>query len=256
MSDLNKLSAGIWGTPEEDLQTKASGSFGLNKGFLTKLEISEKNGEDGLPLAPTIDIVVSIQGREYFGRFYMNTEIYHDNNLIGSSHEDYIKAFEDTYAQYGAVVRHALKAVGVTDQAFASITNLKQASTPEELVPVFIENLKMFLSLLPADFSSKPIDIFLEYQWQIKKDNTRTFLVLPQNMKGGAFLCPSMEPVGKWSEIRNDEGLHYIDGAGNKHRFTRDAGYMESPKSYQQIEGEVTVPTTTPESTATRSSWG
>ncbi len=131
-----------------------------------------------------------------------------------------------------AVINHALKAVGVTQEAITKV--LAGGATD------FTDWCTKVLSLIPAGFQTKPVDAFLEYQWEIAEDQTRTYPELPKNMKGGAFLKPSIAPVGgTWNEVRDDKGLHYVDGAGNIHPFDRDSAYMESNKAVQQGEGAV-----------------
>lgn len=245
MSDLKNVLGDIWGAKPEDLQSKQSGNFGLNTGYLTKLDFNDKAGKDGAD-GNAIDLVVQIKDRDYNNRFFLNTEVYSDKNeLVKPGEEGYLKAFKDTYSQIGAVVKHALKAVGVTDEAFDKVPRTP-VETEEQLVPGFTADVKNFLTLLPAGYQKSPIDIFLEYQWQPTGDNTRTFLILPKNMKGGYFMIPAVTPVGKWEEVRSSEGLHYVDNAGNKHPFTRSEAYMSSNKAIQQGEGVVNSNTTTP----------
>lgn len=255
MSEIKNVLGDIWGAAPEDLQTKMSGKFGLNTGYLTKLLFNEKAGKDGTE-GNAIDITVQISDKEYYHRFFINTEIYDSkNNLIGPSAENYVEEFKKTYGQIGGVVKHALKSVGVTDAQINAVprTNVE---TVEDLVPAFVTDVKAILGLLPAEFQKKQIDIFLEYQWNIPDGKDRTYLTLPKNMKGGYFLCPSVTPVGKWTEVRTEEGMHYVDGAGNKHPFAKDETFMSSNKAIQQgVEAAATTTAQAPAQAAQKSTW-
>lgn len=259
MSDIKNVLGDIWGAAPEDLQSKQSGVFGLNTGYLTKLEFNEKAGKDGTD-GNAIDITVLIKDKEYFNRFFINDSIYNNKNeMVGPADEGYIPAFKETYGQMGAVVKHALKSVGVTDAQFDAVPRTAVEKI-EDLVPAFIADVKNFIGLLPAEFQKKQIDVFLEYQWNIPEGKDRTYLTLPKNMKGGYFLLPHVEPVGgKWQEVRNAEGMHYVDGAGNKHGFEKGDGYMNSNKAIQQGAGATQTQannnTTPPAAQAKASAW-
>lgn len=256
MSDVKNVLGDIWGAAPEDLQSKSSGKFGLNTGYLTKLLFNDKAGKDGAD-AEAIDITVQILDREYYNRFFINKEVYNSKNaLVGPSDEGFLDAFRDHYIQVGAVIKHALKAVGVTDAQISSVPKATP-ETLEDLVPCFIQDAKAMMALLPSDFNKKSIDIFLEYQWNISAGQDRTYLTLPKNMKGSSFLCPSVTPVGKWTEVRTEEGLHYVDGAGNKHPFVKDETFMTSNKAIQQGVGATTNNSSqaSPEQTAQKSTW-
>lgn len=236
MSEISNVMNDLWGAAPEDLQSKAAGKFGLNEGFLSKLEFNDKASKDGAD-GNAIDLTVKIGDREYYNRFFLNEQVYdNNNNLVGPGEAGYVDHFKNTYIQIGAVVKQALKSVGVTE---AQIQAVPRVSVTEEkgLVPGFTTDVKNMLALLPQDFASKPIDVFLEYQWNIPEGKDRTYLTLPKNMKGGYFMLPQEKPVGKWTEVRSEEGLHYIDGAGNKHTFVRSSDYMESNKANQQGAG-------------------
>ena len=95
--------------------------------------------------------------------------------------------------------------------------------------------VEAYQSLLPSDYATKPLDVFLQYQWVIKGDNDKTYLELPKNMKDGYWICPAQ--VGNFTEKRED-GLTYVNEQGINHPFERKAYFLESPKAYQQTEGE------------------
>lgn len=236
---------------DESLKSKSGGKFGLNHGFITKIEFTDKAGKDESAVN-AVDIWVLIGDREYRRRLYETTgPLYGANNTkVNPGEEGYDALYYDDMVQKMAVIKHSLRAVGVTEQ---QINTLIATLDPTKAA----EGMKKLTELVPAGFQKQPIDVFLEYQWEIQEGQDRTYPELPKNMKGGAFLSPEVKPVGKWTEIRNDEGLHYVDDSGNKHAFTRNQTYMESKKAIQQGVGasqDVLANAATP-TTAQKSTW-
>jgi hypothetical protein len=121
---------------------------------------------------------------------------------------------------------HALKAVGVTQEAVDKVY--------ANGITDFVDFAKKMLVLLPDNYKTIPIDFFLEYQWQISKNQSKTYPEIPKNMKGGRFLSPAINPVGKWTEHRTTDGLSYVDSHNNTHPFERNSNFMESAKGYEQ----------------------
>lgn len=222
----------IFGVDAEDknLQTKEGGVFGLNTGNITKIAFVEENTEGKEFKA--IDLSTKIGDREFYQRFFLNESVYGsgDSGLLNPGDEGYEDAYYNHYSQIVAVIKHALGAVGVSKEAIAnSLSNIGNNQ--------LVEGMKKLVELAPSDIASKPVDIFLEYQWSIPEGKDRTYLMLPKNMKGGEFLTASVAPVGKWEEVRTSEGMHYVDNSGNKHPFTRSASFMEGNKANQQGVG-------------------
>lgn len=223
MSEMKNI-FGVKAT-DSSLQSTSSGKFGLNTGHINEIVYKEeqKDGND----MKYIDIVVKIGDRDQRARFFLNTEVYHDNNLIGPGDDGYETAYFSHYAQIVAIIKHALGAVGVTEQTIEAATAGLDSSQ-------LFEGMAKLASLFPADGATKKVDVFLEYQWSIPSGQTRTFLQLPKNMKGGACFVPHVAPVGVWKEVISDEGLKYVDDAGNIHPFIKNKGFMDSPKANLQ----------------------
>lgn len=238
----------IFGVKADDssLQSSSSGKFGLNTGNITEISYKEeqKDGND----MKYVDIVVKLGDREQRSRFFLNTEVYHDNNLIGPGADGYETAYFSHYGQIVAIIKHALGAVGVTELTIDAAT---AGLTSDQL----FEGMAKLASLFPVDAPSKLVDIFLEYQWSIPQGQTRTFLQLPKNMKGGACYVPHVAPVGRWQEVISEEGLKYIDDAGNTHPFVKNKAFMDSPKANLQ-DTQAASSNDSPFSPATPSSEG
>jgi hypothetical protein len=105
----------------------------------------------------------------------------------------------------------------------------------------FADYAQRICSLLPIGYDKKPLDLFLEYQWNFgkKQDGSlqdKTYPTLPKNMKGGYFVVPAQP--GVFVEKREEDGkLTYVNSNGQKHPFERDANFMSSNKGTQQVMG-------------------
>lgn len=238
MSEVTKLTFGNIDDNDESLKGKApSGVFGLNTGNVTKFAFNTNAGENNSP-GNAVDISIKLGDREMNTRVYEVTRVYDRNNnqITDTESDEYIKGYNESSLQNMAVIVHAAKALGVTSAQLEAALATPKAN--------FKEWAETVIGLVPANFAEQTVDVFLEYQWNISKDQTRTFLQIPRNMKGGRFLCPSIAPQGSWEEEREwvDEkgkevkGLRYKDKGGNIHPFTRSQNFMESPKAYLQDE--------------------
>lgn len=248
---------------DESLKGKSGGvKFGLNHGNITKLEFLDNAGKDNGP-ANAVDIWVQVGDSEKRMRLYDDTgnSLFNKKNIkVAPGEEGYDDLFFDSMVQKIAVIKHALKAVGVTDEQIVKATSGLDATK-------IAEGLKILADLAPSGFQTKSVDIFFEYQWEIGEDQDKTYPVLPKNMKGGRFLCPTIAPVGgKWTEERawkdaegNDVtgGLRYVDGTGNVHQFDRTADFMGSNKGTQQGVGATAAANNMAASaeSATKSTW-
>lgn len=232
--EIQKIGFGFVDDTSEELQSKSGGKFGLNQGaFLTKLEYNPNaGGKDNPTGAEAIDITVQIGDRDFMSRIFPTDKVFDSkgNEITDKNSNEYRKAYNADWKQKNAMLVHILKSVTTEE-------NIKTALTRP--INSFKEFGEIVQGLVPADAKSKPLDVFLEYQWQPSSGQDRTFLQLPRNMKGGYFIVPMMNPSsGAWTEVRDDKGLHYEDAQGNRHVFKRDANFMEGPKANQIIEGE------------------
>ena len=237
---------------DESLKGKSGGKFGLNHGVVSKIEFLDNAGKDGAA-SNAVDIWVQIGERDYRRRLYETTgALFGPKNVKVEPGEDgYQDLFFTDMSQKIAVIKHALKAVGVTQ---ADIDKVVATLDPTKIA----EGMKTLVTLAPAQYQKQPVDFFLEYQWEIAEDQDKTYPELPKNMKGGYFLIPSVKPVGKWTEVRDEKGLHYVDDAGNVHPFERDTAYMESNKGTQQGVGNTSAGAALANATATdakKSTW-
>lgn len=228
-----KIGFGFQSDEDESLKSKSGfGLFGLNTGVIQKFEYTPASKDDtGRELSEQISVEIKI-GESVLKQWWMpvNKVFGKNGEELDSTHPDYTKGYNEQMKHFKSVMTHYLK-------TFISEEALKAAfSTP---ISSFGDFAKLVCTLMaPAVAEAKPIDVFLQYQWKIKEGNTMTFLELPKNLKDGSFITASMKPVGAWKEVRNAEGLSYVDDAGNVHRFKRSKSYLESPKAIQQKEGQ------------------
>lgn len=230
------MSFGYVSDNDESLKGKefSNLNFGLNHGFITKFEYNPNAGKDGAP-ADAIDIeVTSLEGKTVKSRIYDVNEVYNaDNVKIGPSDEGYEDVAKVERAQKSAVITHFVKALGVTEETII------KALTPAP--KNFAEYAKIMTSLVAKNYSSIPVDFFVQYQWSIKGDAKMTYLELPKNMKDGYFIVPSIKPNGEWKEVRNEKGLSYVDNSGNIHPITKSKSFLDSNKAKQQKKSETTA---------------
>ena len=230
MSEFKKIGYGYIDDNDPSLRSKVGGKFGLNAGaFVTKFELNPKSGKDGAD-GDALDIAVLVGEKEFTMKVYPVTKVYDKKGveITNENSKEFADAFNAEVTQKNAVILHMLKAVGVTEQQIRTAF-----ATPVDSFAQFINGL---VALLPADFKSRPIDIFLEYQWNISDGQDRTYLQLPRNMKGGGFACPAQP--GTWTEERVEGKLIYRNQNGANHPFERDKSFMEGNKANQQIEGQ------------------
>lgn len=228
---IQKLGYGFIDDRDPSLKSKMGGKFGLNAGVnITKFELNQFSGKDKTA-GDALDITVAVAEKDFSMKIYPVTKIYDKNNneITDVNSADYIKGFNEEIKQKNAVILHFLKALGVTED------RIRQAfATPVDSFAAFINGL---VALLPPNFQTIPVDVFLEYQWQISEGQDRTYLQLPKNMKGGYFACPAQ--IGVWVEEKTAEGkLIYRNQNGAIHPFERDKNFMEGNKANQQIEGQ------------------
>lgn len=227
---MEKIGFGYVSDNDESLQSKTGGQFGLNQAFITVFEYNATAGKDG-ETADAVDITVMVGQKEFRRRIYDITGPLFNktNDKVEPNEDGYAELYNAELKQRMAIVTHAAKALGVTDDQIKTALSTPPSS--------FAAWAKIMTSLPSDNFRSKPVDVFLEWEWQIGEGNTQTFLILAKNMKSGRFLCPSVKPQGAWT-AKMEKGLVYVDAAGNEHPFTRSEDYMKSNKAKQQKEGQ------------------
>lgn len=223
---------------DESLKTKGGAKFGGNFGVATlaKFAYSPNVAKDGQEPREAIEIEVKVGERSYKEWINPVSRVVDKNNaeITDKASAEYIAGFNALMVQQNATVTHYLKSVGVTEESLRAAF-----ATP---VLSFADYAARVCSLLPIGYNSRPLDLFLEYQWNFGKKqdgglNDKTYPTLPKNMKGGYFITPAHP--GVWvEEIGEDKSLCYKNSNGQKHPFERDANFMTGNKGTQQVLGQ------------------
>jgi hypothetical protein len=222
---------------DESLKTKSGAKFGGNFGvaFLTKFAYSANVAKAGQPAREAIELEITVGERSYKEWINPVDRVVDKNNveIADKASAEYIAGFNTLIVQQNATVTHYLKSVGVTEDALRA----SFATAPVS----FADYATRVSALLPIGYDKKPLDLFLEYQWNFgkKQDGSlqdKTYPTLPKNMKGGYFIVGAQP--GVWVEKREEDGkLTYVNSNGQKHPFERDANFMSSHKGTQQVMG-------------------
>ena len=85
-----------------------------------------------------------------------------------------------------------------------------------------------------------PVDVFLQYQWSPKGDNTKTFVELPKNVKHGIFICKSLQE--EFTEERTATHVRYLTAEGAVHPFKRGQWFVGSAFANETNIGGGTQP--------------
>lgn len=217
---------------DENLQGKsASSKFGLNPSvFVTTFGYNGNAGKEGAE-GEAFDLRIKVGDREQSRRIFKPSKVWGKDGaeIKDTSSAEYTEGINEDYEILEGVIMNVLNALGVSDQQVKDIFSKAKVTD-------FQQAIKTYASLLPNNFESIPVDLFMEYEWEIRPNQERTYPIIPKNLKGGPFLCAHVAPQGgSFKEVREGDGtLKYVDGAGNEHPFTRDATFMESKKGYQQ----------------------
>lgn len=229
-----QVNTNMYGYASDEVKQSTFG-FGLNAGVTTlkKFEWIHNGGANGAE-KEALDIIFTINGTDKSYRKFPVTQGFGKNGEAITDPNS--PEFKDALMTFNSVITHILR-------CFVSEEALKKAFS----IPItsFKQFCTVAASLLPKDFADQKLDIFMQYQWQVRAGQNRTFLEIPQSMKNGKWLCPAITPVGEWKEVRkkdpsdNDQkALVYVDDAGNQHLFTRYGRYMNGSLANIQKTGD------------------
>lgn len=198
------------------------GNFGVT--YMTKFEWIHNGGKDGAE-QEALEIIFNINGTEKSYRKFPVTQGFDKNNQAVKDPNS--AEFKEAVLTFNSVITHIL-------HCYMDETTLKAGLNRP--IRSFKEFCEIAASLLPKDFTTEKLDIFMQYQWNIRQGQNRTFLEIPNSMKNGKWLCKAMQPVGEWKEFKKDlvgladndqNALYYADEAGNRHLFSRHGRYMK-----------------------------
>lgn len=204
-------------------------NFGLvaNVTHMTKFEWINNAGKDGAE-QEALDIVFNINDVDKSYRLFPVTKAFGKNNVEITDPAS--KEMKEARQDFNAKVTHILT-------AFVSDSIIKQALNRP--FSSFKEFVQAATAVLPKDFASKSVDVFMQYQWTISSGKDRTYLELPKSMKYGKWIVASSGET--WKETRlvepSDlvkEALYYTTEAGLKHDFVRTGWFVNSKFAKQE----------------------
>ena len=208
-----------FGYIEDTPENKSFGNFGLNQDCKVEKLTFDENEE----YPNTVEFSVKV-GDSTYKTFISDPEgrVYKDGELIDETDEEYEKTYNNLVKERLKILTHILKAAtNITDEDLKKEFEKPAGSFREWVLRAF-KNIKKINN----------VDVFLEYQYNIKEGYSMTFLQIPKNMKGGVFLTKATKD--EWKEIK-EKGLKYKNEKGETHPFVRNQNYMESPKANQKV---------------------
>ena len=240
MSNENLQQQNLYGQyvsdSDESLKSKAGGSkkFGLNQGYtFSKFEYNPNASKDGSP-NPALDInLVDKDGSLIYYTIYGDPGVLDESGvkISDTNSQEYQEGLKKNIATLQGVLSHFSRIV-LPEEEYKKRFSEANITGPESLLQ-FVASV-----MAPAVINKTPVDVFLQYQWDIKKGQDRTYLELPKNLKDGYFITKGTQD--EWTEVRNEEGLKYINSKGEEHVFNRKKSYLEDKKAIQQTRNGAT----------------
>lgn len=228
-----------YGYNNETSNKKQGGKFGLNTGAtLVKFDYNPNGGQDGTS-SDCLDFSVKVGDKEYNQRFFPITKVWDKNSreVTDTNSDEYKDLVEAAQKDFSALVCDIAR-------CFVSDDVLKNALKGN------INSFENFIKILErlvksnAQWSTKLLDVFLQYEWTPKGDNTVTFLELPRNTKHGLFICPHVD--GTFVEERTSTHLRYIDANGIEHPIKRGEWFVNNAFANKtEVKASNSFPNTT-----------
>jgi hypothetical protein len=195
------------------------GNFG--KTFLTKFEWIANGGKDGAE-QEALDVVFNINGTDKSYRMFPITKVFGKNNEEITDPNS--QEFQDAIVDFNARITHIL-------HAFLDSETIKAGFARP--INSFKDFCQVAMSLLPKDFKERPLDIFLQFQWQLRGEQEKTYLEIPTKMKYGKWLCAAQP--GEFKAVKADKpsddnrkALYYVNAEGVEHPFVKNGWFMNS----------------------------
>lgn len=221
----------LYGFTSDEVKQEGGFSFGLNTpAFLKEFKWIPNAGKDGSELE-ALEIIFEINGKEKSYRQFPITKAFLKDG--GETTDPSTPEFRKEVQDFNAKIVHIL-------HAFVDIDKIKAALS----VPIadFKTFCKICEKILPSNYREIPLDIFMQYQWQISDGRDKTYLEIPRKMSYGAWLCAA-KPGVQWVEKRADKitestrkAIYYVNSENEKeeHPFFRNGWFALSNFANQQ----------------------
>jgi hypothetical protein len=215
-------------------------NFGLNAGktFLKKFEWTPTGGKDNTE-QEALDIVFEINATEKSYRVFPVTKAFIKGG--GETTDRNSAEFKEELANFKAKIFHIL-------HCFVSRETFEVAVAKK--IESFKDYCTIVAALLPKDFSTRPLDIFMQFQYNIPDNKSRTYLEIPTKQKHGKWLVPAQ--AGTWNkkviegaDDSEKEALTYVNEKGEKHPFVRTGWFMNNNFAKQQSDSTAVNDTNT-----------
>lgn len=215
--------------------------FGLNAGvtFLKSFNYIPNGGKDGAE-QDALEIIFEINGTEKSYRKFPVTKAYKKVKK-GEPQEETTdpkaKEFMEAVDELNSSIVHILRAF---------VDNMAIEAALAKKITSFKDFCNITAGLLPKNYPELPLDIFLQYQWEISSGKEKTYLDIPKKVKQGKWLCKAVP--GNWIEVKvpnpqekTREALVYVkEGTEEKHPFSRNGWFMLSNYATQQHDENAT----------------
>lgn len=212
---------------QEEISGGGKVKFGLNKGFLTKFEYNPNGGKEGAE-QDCFDVTVNVEGREFRQRFYPVTKVFREGKdtdggeITDTTSDEYKEAVKRDSGRLSTILSDYVKCFIPKETLQAAL------ATPINTFKDYVLILERLVKN-SGDFEKTPIHVFLQYQWQPKGDNDRTYLELPatggklKHIKQGTYVTKFVE--GDFGQNSDSTGIEYINENGVVHTIKRTSWY-------------------------------
>lgn len=207
----------------EPVAPTAGGHFGLNKNVtISKFEYNPNAGKEGAA-AEALDVVFMVGEKEFRKRIFPIGKVFAKNGgeITDTTSASYKTALAKEFDTFNATNASIVSCFIPKDALKASLATLPAGSGFKEYA-MLLQRLVQSVQ----NWNTKPLDLFLQYQWGPSSGQTVTFLEVPKNLNQGIFVVPAVP--GDFTEDRTETHLRYVDAAGNVHPIARGDWFVKS----------------------------
>lgn len=204
----------------EELQNESGrsfGKFGLNKGAnLTKFEFAE--GDYG----PTLTVEFKVEEATHIRFITPVTRVWAKaGGEIQPGHPEYDESKKAEEQKIVLWVNQIVEAITSREAVQQALT-----SVPPTTMVEYFKLMERVVKSNPQ-WETKPLDLFLQYQYSPKPGYTVTFLEVPRpnNLKNGNLVFVTSDQPGTFSENR-EKGLKYVNEENKVHPIKRTAFFL------------------------------
>ena len=219
----------VYGGSETIVAQAASLKFGLNKDavIISMKYTDDCRGENSASATPVeaIDVNFAFGEKEFSHRIMPPKGVY-VKGILDESPAGFKKAMVE---QVIYPLGHIMEGLGITTAQINAV-----------IAPLFGSNqlvfktvVEKFIGLLPKNYATIKLDLFLQYEGSLREGATRTYLKLPKDLRSGLFVVPAIE--GEFTEVRkatptkdDPKALYYTREDGVEHKFVRNGYFVSS----------------------------